>query len=79
MYVYLCKIVICSRLTEDLIPVVFNNLPKVLNVRFGKVNTHNGQFEAVMAITVIGHATATAVPPAVVAAKLNLLIVTDAG
>lgn len=69
------EIVICSRLTEDLVPVIFNNLPKVLNVRFGKVNTHNGQLGAVMAITVIARADATAD----VAAKLNSFIATDGG
>lgn len=57
-----------SRLTEDLIPGVFNNLPAVLNVRFGKVNTHNDQLGAVATVTVIGMGTA---------AKLNSIMATE--
>jgi len=44
-----------------------------LNVRFGKVNTHNGQVGAVMAITVIG------IDVVAVAAKLNSFMATDEG
>lgn len=73
----LLEIVICSRLTEDLVPVVFNNLPKVLNVRFGKVNTHNGQLGAVMAIIVITRAADVAAMD--VTAKLNSFMATDGG
>lgn len=53
-------------LTEGLVPGALNNLAKVLNVRFGKINTNNGQLGGARAragtVTVIGTRSGTATP-----------------
>lgn len=68
---YVClyiRNIVGSRLTEDLVPGVFNNLTAVLNVRFGKVNTHHAQRGAVASVTVMGMGDA---------AKLNSIMATE--